>query len=192
VAEIRAVVLVEGESDELALRTLAARRGRDLDAEGVAVVATGGATSIGRYVRLYRSAWMNVAISGLCDVGEEPSVRRALEHAGLGTDLTRDDMEELGFSVCDADLEDELIRALGVPAVERVLAAHGDLRAWRTMQKQPAQQDVPVERQLRRFMGTKSGRKAKYAPLLVEALELDAIPAPLDAVLARTATRSTA
>src|SRR5207253_2012249 len=42
----RAVVLVEGRSDEIAIRTLAARRGRDLAAEGVSVLAVGGAQAM--------------------------------------------------------------------------------------------------------------------------------------------------
>ena len=41
-----------------------------------------------------------------------------------------------------------------------------------------------LDQQLRRFMGTRSGRKARYATLLVEALDDDAIPDPLRAVLA--------
>jgi predicted ATP-dependent endonuclease of OLD family len=39
----RAVVLVEGVSDQRALDTRAARRGRDLSAEGVSIVPIGGA-----------------------------------------------------------------------------------------------------------------------------------------------------
>ena len=70
---------------------------------------------------------MNLPVAGLCDEGEEGDFRRAVERAGLGSDLTRADMERLGFYVCVADLEDELIRALGVPAVERVLDTQGEL-----------------------------------------------------------------
>jgi hypothetical protein len=49
---IRAVVLVEGISDQRALEALAERRGRDLDVEGVSVVAMGGAQAIGRFLEL--------------------------------------------------------------------------------------------------------------------------------------------
>ncbi|HEX2374372.1 MAG TPA: ATP-dependent endonuclease, partial [Actinomycetota bacterium] len=38
--------------------------------------------------------------------------------------------------------------------------------------------------QLRRFIGTHSGRKIRYARLLVDALELTSVPRPLDRVLA--------
>jgi hypothetical protein len=37
---------------------------------------------------------------------------------------------------------------------------------------------------LRRFLGTRSGRKSHYARALVEALDLDHMPRPLDLVLA--------
>src|ERR1700736_2263816 len=44
----RAVVLVEGISDQLALQALAERRGRNLDAERISVVSIGGSKNIGR------------------------------------------------------------------------------------------------------------------------------------------------
>jgi hypothetical protein len=58
------------------------------------------------------------------------------------------------------------------------------LRSFRTFQKQPAQRERGVDRQLRRFMGTHSGRKAQYARSLVERLDLDRVPRPLDRLLA--------
>ena len=94
-------------------------------------------------------------------------------------------MEELGFYVCVADLEDELIRALGADSVEEVVAAQGDLRSFRTLQHQPAWQGRAREEQLRRFMGIGGRRKTRYARLLVEALDLRRVPRPLDGVLAR-------
>lgn len=177
-------MLVEGVSDQFALEVLARRRGRDLDAEGVVIVAMGGATTIGRFLERFGPQGANVRLAGLCDVGEERAFRRGLRRAGFGSDLTRADMETLGFYVCDADLEDELIRALGVGAVEQVIEAQGELDAFRTLQKQPAQRGRSDEAQLRRFMGSKGGRKIRYAPLLVEALDLDRVPRPLDRVLA--------
>jgi hypothetical protein len=93
-------------------------------------------------------------------------------------------MELLGFFVCVADLEDELIRALGVAPVEQVIEAEGDLPSFRRFQSQPAWRQRTLEAQLRRFMGTKSGRKARYAGLLVDALDLERAPRPLERVLA--------
>ena len=157
----RAVVLVEGTSDQVAVETLAERRGRDLDAEGIVIVPMGGAQAIGRFLAL-RSGARGEA-RGLCDAGEEDEFRRGLERAGLGSDLTRADMERLGFYVCVADLEDELIRALGADRVEEVVDAQGDLGSFRTLQKQPAWQGRPTEEQLRRFMGSGGSRKIRYA-----------------------------
>ena len=114
------------------------RRGRDLGAEGVTVVAMDGATNIAKFLERYGPRGADLEIAGLYDVGEEGVFRRALERAGFGTDLSRDDLQTLGFHVCIADLEDELIRALGVDAVEELIAAQGELDAFRTMQKQPA------------------------------------------------------
>jgi len=176
----RAVVLVEGVSDRVALETLAGRRGRDLEAEGVSVVPIGGAQAIGRFLRRFSG----VRLAGLCDAAEEGEFRRGLERAGFGSNLTRGEMERLGFYVCVVDLEDELIRALGVDSVERVLDAQGDLRSFRTLQKQPAWQGRPADEQLRRFMGSGARRKVRYARLLVEALDLSRVPRPLDLVLA--------
>ena len=87
-------------------------------------------------------------------------------------------MEQLGFYVCVEDLEDELIRAHGAAAVERVIEAEGDLGSFRTLQKQPAWEGRPVEEQLRRFMGSGGSRKIRYARLLVDALDLEMDPAP--------------
>ena len=85
--------------------------------------------------------------------------------------------------MCDADLEDELIRALGTEAVERVVAETGELRALRTFQRQPAQRGRPPAAQLRRFLGTRSGRKIHYGRALVDALDLGDVPRPLDLVI---------
>src|SRR5205085_598744 len=85
-------------------RTLTRRQGRDLAGEGVSVVATGGAQAVGRVVADLRSTAASIA--GLCDAGEEALFRRA----GFGSTLY----------VCHADLEDELIRALGTDAVEGI------------------------------------------------------------------------
>ncbi len=176
-------MLVEGVSDQHAVEALAERRGRNLEADGVAVVPIGGAQAIGRFLTLYGPQGLDVRLAGLCDAAEEVDFRRGLERAGLGSELTRDDMERLGFYVCIADLEEELIRALGAATVEQVVDAQGDLGSFRTLQKQPAWQGRPVEEQLRRFMGSGGRRKIRYARLLVDALDLTQVPRPLHLVL---------
>jgi hypothetical protein len=181
-----AVVLVEGVSDQAALKALAERRGRNLDAEGVFIVPMGGAHAIGRFLDLFGPQGLDVRLAGLCDAAEEGDFRRGLERAGLGADLTRTDMEELGFYVCVADLEDELVRSVGAAAVEQVIAAEGELGSFRTFQKQPAKRELTHEEQLWRFMWN---RKARYATLLVHSLDLNGVPRPLDSVLAHVAPR---
>jgi len=158
------VVLVEGTSDLVALETLALRRGRDLAAEGVAIDAIGGAQAVRRAVARHDGA----RVVGLVDAGESTGFR-----------LVLDDV-----FVCDPDLEGELIRALGADEVLRVLDAHGDLGPFRTLQRQPSWRGRPVEEQLRRFMGSGGSRKIQYARHLVEALDLERMPAPLDLLLA--------
>jgi hypothetical protein len=167
----RAVVLVEGASDRVAVETLARRRGRDLRAERVAVVPMDGYGNLRRLLAQYG----DVRRAGLYDAGEE---RHFL--AALGCD-DRADLERAGFYACTRDLEDELTRAVGPDGVQRVLAEQGELRAFRTYQKQLAHRDRALEDQLHGFMWN---RKQRYAVLLVEALDLDHVPRPLDRVLA--------
>jgi hypothetical protein len=180
----RAVVLVEGVSDQLALEALAERRGRNLDSEGVSIVPIGGSKNIATFLDLFGPQGFDAKLAGLFDVAEEGDFQRGLERAGIGSKLTRADMERLGFFACVADLEDELIRALGVDAVERVIDAQGDLESFRSFQRQPAWRGRPVEEQLHRFFGTHSGRKIQSGALLVAALDLAQVPRPLDGVLA--------
>jgi hypothetical protein len=179
----RAVILVEGISDQLALEALAGRRGRDLAADGVRVVAMGGAKNIGRFLERLGPRGSHLTLAGLYDAAEEQDVRRGLERAGFGSGPSLLEMERLGFYACIEDLEDELIRAVGADVVLDVVGARRELGPFRTLQKQPEWRGRPVEQQLRRFLGNAS-RKIGYAPQLVETLDLSRVPRPLDAVLA--------
>src|SRR5262245_11456768 len=162
------LVVVEGVSDQVALEALAERREFDLDAAGIRIVVLGGAHRIGRFLaELGRPH--GIQVIGLCDAGEEPVFRRALDCV----------------YVCHADLEDELIRALGAPAVEALLQANDDLHRFRTLQQMPAWRGRPTEQQLRRFMGSGGRRKLRYARILVQALEPERVPRPLDGALSR-------
>jgi hypothetical protein len=179
--ELRSVVLVEGPSDGAVFRALAERRGRDLDAAGVSIVAMGGYGNLGRFLEQYGPAGLGVPLAGLYDAPEERHFRRGLARAGFGADLTRADLEAHGFYACDVNLEDELTRAMGPAAMEELLEAQGELSAFRTYQKQPAHREERIEEQLRGFLWN---RKSKYGVLIVDALDLDRIPRPLDRVLA--------
>ncbi|MFG1808066.1 TOPRIM nucleotidyl transferase/hydrolase domain-containing protein [Streptomyces sp. NPDC049040] len=171
---VRTAVLLEGRSDAAAVDALAARRGRNLAAEGVCVLPMGGAMSVGRFAGLLGPSGLGLRLTGLCDEAERGYYARGFERAGAAGQE---------FFVCAADLEDELIRALGAPRVEELIRAEGDLRALTTFVGQPAQRDRTAEPRLRRFLGTKKGRKIHYGRVLVEALDPDRVPAPLDALL---------
>ena len=89
-----------------------------------------------------------------------------------------------GLFVCDADLEDELIRAIGTDAMVAFVEAQGEGQAFDTFQRQPYQRGRPLGAQLRRFIGTRSGRKIRYGAALVDAMPLTAMPPPLSGLLA--------
>jgi hypothetical protein len=174
-AAVRTVVVVEGESDRIALDALAERRGVELADSRVEVVPLGGAHRIAAFLgELDRQSGVRVA--GLCDAGEEAVFRDAFERAGLGREL-------VGFYVCVEDLEDELIRALGVPAVEEVVESAGDLGRLRKLQQMPAWRGRAPEEQIHRFIAAGARRKLRYARMLVDALDLERAPGPLDGVL---------
>jgi hypothetical protein len=61
-----------------------------------------------------------------------------------------------------------------------VIEERGELSSFRTYQKQVAHRDRPLERQVHGFM---HNRKIEYARLLVEALDLARVPAPLRGLL---------
>ena len=175
--DVATVILVEGVSDAVAVETLAERGGRDLEREGVCVIPMAGVTNVAKFLHVLGPAGLGIHLAGLCDADRERHVRRALDRAGL---------PDTGFFVCVDDLEDELIRALGAERLQEILDAEGDLRAFHSFQNQPAQRARPIDRQLRRFLGTTAGRKERYARILVQALALPIVPRPLADVLRDT------
>ena len=176
----RTVVLVEGTSDQVAVLALAARLDRDLVAERVTVAAAGGATNFGHHAERLGPRGLGARLVGLYDAPEERFVRRGLGRAGLGDVAEGAGLEALGFFACVDDLEDELIRALGTDRVLEIVERRGDLPAFDILRRQPAHRASTDHRRLRRFLGTTSGRKVEYARLLVDDLDLTALPRPLD------------
>jgi len=154
------VVLVEGESDRLALQTLAARMGVALPR----VIAVGGSKGVRRAVATLGGE----RLIGLVDAGERADFESALAEV----------------FVCDTDLEAEFVRALGEDGVEAVIEAQGELASFRRLQGQPAQRGRTRAEQLARFFGGRSGNKARYAQLLAAVTPLDRIPPPIAALLA--------
>lgn len=175
-------MLVEGISDQIAVETLAGLQGRDLMAEGVVVVPIGGAHAVARFLARFGPTGAGLRVSGLCDAAEEKHLCRALARAGTAQPATRVELEREGFFVCERDLENELVRAVGPDAM---LAEQGDLGSFRTLQKQAAWRDAGFVDQARRFLGAGARRKLRYASLLVLTLDLDRQPQPLRGVLSR-------
>jgi predicted ATP-dependent endonuclease of OLD family len=165
---VKAVVLVEGESDRIAVEALAVRLGRDLAVEGIAVVAVGGAHALERALKSQEAD--RVAV--LYDLAEDAAVRRAFERAGVAPD---------GFYACDPDLEGELVRALGPERMLQLVEERGQLEAFRTYQRQKEKRSLLLEAQLHGWL---HNWKVRYAAALVAALDLDCVPAPLNGVLA--------
>ena len=178
------VVLVEGVTDQIAVEALARRVGRELGRDGVTVAPMGGAHAIGTFLEVLagRSEPLR-RLGGMCDRREDPVIRAALFRAGWAPMATDADLERAGFHVCDADLEGELIAAMGAAGTERLLEQHGDLAAFRTLQRQAPWRHRPAEEQLHRFLRSRARRMHRYAGRLVEAIDLDRMPRPLLGVL---------
>lgn len=176
----RTVVLVEGRSDRLALERLADRLGHDLTVAEVEIVDVGGVTNFRSNLMRFGPMGENLRLAGLCDAGERQIVLRALESAGVAEDLTPDAMASLGFFVCEGELEDELLKAVGVSAMLQIIEQNGDLPRFRTMQRQLVYRAASVETQVRYLMTQK---KIAYAPHIIDALDLARVPNVLSAVL---------
>lgn len=179
---VTTAVLVEGRSDAAALDVLATRSGRNLDAENIAVIPIGGATAIRRFLDPFGPTGLDLRIAGLVDAGEWRFFRQAIQD-DKHPELTPDEMEQLGFFICDPDLEHELVRAIGTDRVLEVIADEGHAKALAMFRNQPAQRERPLDQQLYRFMATMSGRKSKYAAALASAVDLDLMPHPIRELL---------
>jgi len=180
---VRTIVLVEGVTDELALTLAARRAGRDLQGEGVSIVPINGAHAISRFLRQLAAEDPGAKLAGLYDEGEEEVIRVALERAGHGPDLDRSRLETVGFFACIADLEDELIRAVGETNLSRLVELEGDAQPWRTFRSQHAWHGRPVDQQFRRFIRSVSVRNSRYIRAMIETIEPSGLPRPLRLLL---------
>jgi hypothetical protein len=181
---IDTLVLVEGESDAAAVRALSDLIGCDLGLRRIRICSAAGVTNFSRMLADFVRTHPGADFCGMYDVAEERHVRRALAHAAIPV-AAHESLESFGFFACEADLEDELIRALGAAAVERVLEAQAELNSFRRFQAMPQHRDTPVQHQLRRFLGTRATRKIRLAQRLVEALDPARLPHPLVQLAAR-------
>lgn len=179
----RTAVLVEGWSDEAALEAIAANASVTLADHGIVVLPLGGVTNIGKFAAALDASPAPPRLCGLYDASEEAVALRHLRHAGLPVLATRADAAAAGFFACERDLEEELIRAAGAEAVEALLALDDDLASFRRFQRQPEHRGHTVDAQLRRFMGTRAGRKERVASRIASSLPAARVPAPLRALL---------
>lgn len=163
-AEPTLIVLLEGVSDVAAVRAIMHRN--DIGGDHVELRNLQGVTNVGRVL---------------------PEIRQLQPDADVLPVSDASDLPAYGFFVCEADLEDELIRALGTSrAVEAIQSAGlgGKLEA---LQIQPAWADRPLAEQLHRFCGVASGRKEQVAGVLAAELSRDELPEPLSMLLDRIA-----
>lgn len=181
---VRKIVLLEGVSDIAAVTGAAAVC--DVALDEVELVNLGGVTNVQReLIELHRMRG-EFEILGLCDAPEVRFVEHALREVGRPVRDTSD-LAPYGFFVCHADLEEELIRALGTDRTVRVIEQLGLDMKLATLRQQPAWQDRPLAEQLHRFCGVASGRKELLAGALSAALEPSQVPDPLLQLVERIA-----
>jgi hypothetical protein len=175
-------VLLEGASDVAAVRALAARAGVPLDGSRVRLVDMGGATNVRRHLLDAARAPASPRVLGMCDIKEAGFFVRALRD--LGCEVTSAQaLPDWGFQLCDRDLEDELMRALGPGPVRAVLEHLGLTDRFAVFTQQPAWAARDFHEQAHRFAGVASGRKELMAQALALALHPRSLPAPLRGLL---------
>lgn len=181
------IVLLEGASDVAAVRAAATATGVDLG--GVRLLDMGGITNVRAHLTSLTAGSGETApgalqVLGMCDASEAHVVVAAL---AAGGSWLRDpsDLPSAGFFVCHRDLEDELLRALGVPRTLAVLERLGLRDKLEALRQQPAWRDRPLPAQLHRFAGVAAGRKELLGGALTAALAPEELPEPLGLLLDR-------
>jgi hypothetical protein len=178
----KCVILVEGLSDLYSLVALAERQGRDLDGEGVSLVDMEGAGGLRTFLGLLGPQGFGLRVAGICDADKEMEWGNVLQEVRLAASAGRGAMKAAGFFVCDRDLEEELIRAFGMDEIEKLIDEEGELAAYKALCGQPNQKGKSREDRLHTFLRSR-GRHVRYAPLIVERLDLAKVPKSLTSVL---------
>src|SRR4029450_13183194 len=181
---IRTLVLGAGESDAGAVRALAELIGCDLASHHIEILSTGGVTNFSQVLADFVRSHPASEFCGMYDVADEWHVRRALAAAGIPID-PHESLESVGFFACVADLEEELIRAVGVETIERLLDAQAELTSFRRFQAMPQHRHAPAHHQLHRFLGRRATRRVRSARRLVEVLDPARLPRPFAQLAAR-------
>lgn len=177
----RTVVFVEGPSDYLAVREAARRSGVDLDARGVAIVSLQGAGLLAIYLKLLGPNGLDLKLLGLCDLDAEADWQTKLTAAGVPV-ADRATMNASGFYVCDTDLEDELVRALGDAEVQAILTQENEAANFAAFASDPARQGLSLSEQLVAFARK---RKVRWSPRLAAGLTAATAPPPISDLLSR-------
>jgi hypothetical protein len=176
----RTVIFVEGPSDYLALRESARVLSVDLDARGVAIVSLEGAGLLENYLSFLGPPGLDLRLRGLCDLDAEVDWQQKLTNSGIPVaDRTR--LNASGFFVCERDLEAELVKAHGDPAVQGVIASDGEAAKFAKFCQQAAYTGLSLSEQLAAFARK---RKTVWSPRLASELVPGNVPTPLREVLA--------
>lgn len=102
----RSLILVEGPSEEIITRRVAELRGINLDREDISIVSLGAANNFPNAYNLFGPNGFNIAVSSLVDKAEAHLLASTLG-------VNEDQLATNNVVICDADLENEYIRALG-------------------------------------------------------------------------------
>lgn len=178
----RVFVLLESANDVAAVQVFA--RKLEIDTSAAEFVNLQGTTNIGRIMKDIRQVRSDADVVGLCDAADTRSAEKALNDDGLPVqDAT--DLPMYGFFVCERDLEDELIRALGADAARTALLNSGLASKFDALRTQPEWADKSIAEQVDKFCHSASGRKELAAAVLADAVPADAIPEPVSMLLDR-------
>lgn len=180
------LVLLEGPSDVAAVTGLLAHRAGEVGsgpgAPAYSLVDLGGVTNVGAHLQRATALSPVPRLLGLCDRGESRVVVAALRR--IGRDVSEpEDLPGEGFFVCDRDLEEELIRALGPDGCLDLLEEVGLGARFAAFSRQRAWAGRPLSQRLHRFSGTTAGRKIMLAGAMAAALGPERAPGPLAALI---------
>lgn len=175
----RSLIVVEGFSDLLAIRTLASKLGLSLDASGVSVLSLDGAGTFKYYLQLFGPQGLDVQLRGLCDQDAESDWIVKLDAAGISVG-NRSDLEAQGFYVCDPDLEAELLSALGTSTTQQIIIANEAEGSYSSFANQQVNQGKSeAEIQLAFFRR----EKVRWAPLFSAEIDGASVPSPIAELL---------
>lgn len=112
------VVLVEGAADRIILQRVAEVLDKDLDRIGASLVEMGGAGDVGYVLTLFGRKGFDVPLSVLIDFD-------AVSDTAKSYGVSEDALEDSAVFVCNKDLEDEYVAALGAEAVWTAIEESG-------------------------------------------------------------------